>query len=212
MEMVPYDPLGEARAFFAKRTDSAAMWPQGTTATPSGVMGATFMRLVVYIRLLVREMVRDRDKADEISQQISIDIWKIRETKDPQYLADPDGIPPFARVAARRRVEDMEKAEKRRAARQGEYVETVEEPRWGFMTAESLLEMKTLEGIVSRVMKSASPLDRSVALRAREDGLSHDRIAEELGLSLRQVKRIVSKMNKRIRIAVERELDSGSDR
>jgi RNA polymerase sigma factor (sigma-70 family) len=190
----------------------AARWPMGTTSTPSGVHGTTFARLILEIRHIVHQALSDSDLADDITQQISVDIVRRREAGDLAYFADPNLIVPITRAAVRNRAAHHYHAERARVERQVEYYEAVDAARWGLSTPETELEAAQQEEASIHLLDAVSARDRAVYFRVREEGRTYVEVAEELKLTERTVKRIMTKLNRKLRAALGRAPKRGGGR
>jgi len=151
---------------------------------------------------MARRFLRDPAAADDASQDIFIELWKVAARFDRSAAKEST----FILTIARRRLIDRLRRDKARV--QADSIETVPEPV-SEMPADKV-EQADLAGRAMQAMQQLPADQRRVLELAISQGLSYSQIAEKLDVPLGTIKSHARRGLIRLRemLAVEQELES----
>lgn len=128
----------------------------------------------------------DYDTARDVSHEIAVDVWE-RRRENPALLATPAEIGPYVYRAVYNRVLNVMRGRKRRQARELAHAEVREGRAHAWMQPSLEVEERELAERIRRAIEAMPPRARTVYLRVREDGLSYQDVAREMGISVKTV-------------------------
>ena len=160
-------------------SSSPALLPRVAEGDPDAVQGV-LDRYGPLVWTLVLRGLRDRATAEDLVQEVFIDIWRSAE----RYRVELGSEAAFITTIARRRLIDQQRRSSRRPQE-----EPVEE-------LEITTEHRDFDGLLQReegeralaALGELVPEQRRVLLMSVRDGLSHSQIAQQTGLPLGTVK------------------------
>lgn len=120
--------------------------------------------------------VRDKEIAEDITQDIFLTIWEKKEE-----LRVESSFSAFLYTIARNRIYDMFRSLSTRSVL---YEKLMEQAIDYVDDVEKSLEEKNLRELIAQAMEQLSPRQREIFELSRSKGLSHKEIAEQLGLSV----------------------------
>lgn len=129
---------------------------------------------------LARRMLRNSDDAEDVVQEIFIDIWKNAERFDPSQSSETT----FVAMIARRRIIDRIRYSARRISADS-IDEILVEPG---TRADRDLQMSIEAGEAAKAVNELRPEQRQVLQLSIVHGLSHQEISDATGLPLGTVK------------------------
>ena len=128
----------------------------------------------------------DYDTARDVSHEIAVDVWE-RRRDNPSLLAAPGEIGPYVYRAVYNRVLNVMRGRKRRQARELAHNELREDRAHTWMQPSLEIEERELAERIRRAIDAMPPKARAVYLRVREDSLSYQDVAREMGISVKTV-------------------------
>ncbi len=137
-------------------------------------------------------VLRDVGVAEELSQDVFLELWRRRET-----LAPDSSVAGYLMQAVRNRALNHLRhlaVQKKSVV----YVEAMSEPA---EPSDALVQASELQLALTRAIADLPPRTREVFVMSRERGLRYSEIAEELGVS---VKAVEANMSRALRILRER--------
>lgn len=152
--------------------------------------GPEFRRLyqiVVGIAKRTAGVVLDPDRAGDVALEVGVEFWQ-GWLKTPERFADETQLGGWATTAARMTMRDQFTSAQRRAARDEAFVELTESFRATTVDPIDLLESLRLQAAIQGAVQRMPVLRREVFIRVKEDGLSHDDVAQERGVSISTVR------------------------
>ncbi|MEM7310092.1 MAG: sigma-70 family RNA polymerase sigma factor [Planctomycetota bacterium] len=158
---------------------TTALLPRVAEGDPDAVQGV-LDRYGSLVWTLVLRGVRDRSLAEDLVQEIFIDVWR----SAARYRSKLGSEATFITTIARRRLIDQQRKKARRP--EEEPVEEIEIPQ-EHEAFEGLLRREEAERALS-ALSELVPEQRRVLLLSIREGLSHSQIAELTGLPLGTVK------------------------
>ena len=129
---------------------------------------------------LARRMLNDPEEAEDIVQEIFVDVWKNAERFDPNRASETT----FVAMIARRRIIDKVRYAKRRIAA-GSLEDVLAEPSDG---SDGKMQTSIEAGEAARALNALRPEQRRVLQLSIVEGLSHQEIADATGMPLGTVK------------------------
>lgn len=129
---------------------------------------------------LARRMCADPVLAEDLVQEIFIEVWRCAGRYEPELSSEAG----FIATIARRRLIDA----KRRAGRRPESEPLEEDPVGGPDERLERLEICEEAELAARAMETLDDVQRQVLLLSIQDGLSHSQIASSTKLPLGTVK------------------------
>jgi RNA polymerase sigma-70 factor (ECF subfamily) len=129
---------------------------------------------------LTRRLCPNAAEADDVVQEIFIDLWKSAARFDPGTASEAT----FVAMIARRRLIDL----RRRLSRRGESAELPEAVEAEGTSQEEVAEVRDEADHAQRAMAQLRPEQQRVLRMAVYDGLSHQQIADTTGMPLGTVK------------------------
>lgn len=120
--------------------------------------------------------VRDKEIAEDITQDIFLTIWEKKEE-----LRVESSFSAFLYTIARNRIYDMFRSLSTRSVL---YEKLMEQAIDYVDDVEKSLEEKNLRELIAQAMEQLSPRQCEIFELSRSKGLSHKEIAEQLGLSV----------------------------
>lgn len=140
--------------------------------------------------LAAYNLLKDREAAEDIVQDIFISLWLKRET-----LEIHTALGAYLYTATRYQVFKVIREGRKRVF----VFDDIEERIWGEAGAENRLYQKDLQQKVKQVVEELPEKCKEIYLLSREAQLSHKEIAERLGLSTKTVENQLTIALKRIR-------------
>lgn len=129
---------------------------------------------------IARRMLRNNDDAEDAVQEIFIDVWKNAERFDPSQSSETT----FIAMIARRRIIDRIRYANRRIS--ADSLEDVLVEPW--TRADESMQISIEAREAAKAMKDLKPEQRRVLQLSIVQGLSHQEIADTMGLPLGTVK------------------------
>lgn len=129
---------------------------------------------------LARRMLSNSDEAEDVVQEVFVDIWKNADRFDPSRAAEVT----FIAMIARRRIIDRTRAENRRIQTRSIEEMTVEPPTG----REDNLQLSVEAAEAGAVFRSLRNEQRQVLQLSLLYGMSHQEIADATGMPLGTVK------------------------
>ena len=129
---------------------------------------------------LARKMLRGSDDAEDVVQEIFIDVWKNAERFDERQASETT----FVAMIARRRLIDKIRYSSRRISADS-LEDVVVEPS---NRSDQKIQLSVEAGQVAEAMRSLRPEQQQVLQLSIVQGLSHQEIADATGMPLGTVK------------------------
>jgi RNA polymerase sigma-70 factor (ECF subfamily) len=129
---------------------------------------------------IARKMLRNNDDAEDAVQEIFIDVWKNASRFDESKASEPT----FVAMIARRRIIDRIRFAGRRVSADS-LEDTLTEP---WTRADQTLQISVEAKEAAAAMKELRPEQRQVLQLSIVQGMSHQEIADTLGMPLGTVK------------------------
>lgn len=178
----PGPALGEgvssARAAAAARRDEVADLLRATAAGDDGAFERLYDLVSARVHGLVLRVVRDPAQAEEVTQEVFLDVWRTADQIDTER-GSPVGW--ILTVAHRRAVDRVRSAE---ASRRRDHLEVVRDPR---RSRDETVEQAqaNLDGDrVRAALGSLTELQREAIRLAYFEGLTHTQVADLLDIPL----------------------------
>lgn len=150
--------------------------------------------VLAYVVDLVRFasiMLKNRDGAEDVVQEVFLQVWMRRES-----LPATDRLGPYLYRAIRNRVIDTIRAE---TTRKRYYTQLAAEPGYGTSHADVMTARNEMEetnetsGILETAVNALTERQRMVLMLRYEQGLTHAQVAEVLGISLRAAEQLAKR-------------------
>lgn len=163
----------------------------------SSALGALLQQywspLVVYLR----ELLNDREAALDVAQEAFLELWDHRRTWSPR-----GSVRAFLYRVARHRALNRIRDDRNRA-RFAPHLDAVERARHVAPSPLQLLEQAELRSILEEAIEALPPRRREAFRLAYLHDLTHDEIAQVLGISRQTVKNQVSAALAQLRRSLE---------
>jgi RNA polymerase sigma-70 factor (ECF subfamily) len=135
--------------------------------------------------------LKSPDWAMDVIQEVFLKLWERRHK-----LSEIDHFKPYLFVSTRNELLTALKSSTRQAQLQEKYAQRMPDH---FMLPDQVLSVKELEGLVASVVAQLPELQRTIYRLTREQGLSHDEIAGQLGIARKTVANNMTKALNQIR-------------
>lgn len=129
---------------------------------------------------LAKRMLNNSDEAEDVVQEIFVDIWKNAERFDPNQASETT----FVAMIARRRIIDKVRYKKRRITAES-LEDVLAEPSDG---SDGKIQMSIEADEAANALNALRPERRRVLQLSIVEGLSHQEIADATGMPLGTVK------------------------
>ena len=149
---------------------------------------------------IARKMLRNTDDAEDAVQEIFVDLWKSAVRFDPAVASEAAFI---AMISRRRLIDRIRSAKRRREVGETAAAAVLERVDPGLSPDRCVEAAQAV-----RALDALRPEQREVLLLSTCQGLSHDEIAEKIGMPLGTVKAHVRRGLLRIRAALLGESES----
>jgi RNA polymerase sigma-70 factor (ECF subfamily) len=135
--------------------------------------------------------LKSPDWAMDVIQEVFLKLWERRHK-----LSEIDHFKPYLFVSTRNELLTALKSSTRQAQLQEKYAQRMP---GHFMLPDQVLSVKELEGLVTSAVAQLPEQQRTIYRLTREQGLSHDEIAEQLGIARKTVANNMTKALNQIR-------------
>ncbi len=161
-------------------TDDLQTLCERLRASDQAALGVLFHRLRLPLLRYVRTIVGDGVVAHDLVQDVFLDLWMRRTTLNPTQPLRPY-VYRMARNRALRHLRD----ERRRARKRAEHLGAP--PATDPLQPDTLAETHQLETLLARWLEALPERQREALVLSRWLGLSHQEIAQVMGISPRTV-------------------------
>jgi RNA polymerase sigma-70 factor, ECF subfamily len=150
----------------------------------------TYRRYFPMIREKCRRVLHDPGEAEDVAQEAFIKLWQARLTTTDEKQTSAWIYKTSTRLAIDRLRQRSQRERLATQAADHRSPSAASSP-----SSEAMMQTRQeLAGLAS----SIAPDELAVAILRRVDGLSHEEVAEVLGVSARTVRRIVHKLDERL--------------
>jgi RNA polymerase sigma-70 factor (family 1) len=139
-----------------------------------------FFHYTSRIHPFIRKITRSEDVTEEIVQDVFVSLWKSREK-----LMEIDNYAAYIFTIATNKTYNYLKAKARKEKHLNELCKV--EKDFTNNTMESI-ELHEIQQLVSSLVRQLTPQKKMIFKLTREEGLSHDKIAQQLNISKNTVK------------------------
>lgn len=145
------------------------------------------------ILLTANHLIKDQNLAQDVTQDVFVALWKNREK-----LPDPLNLPAYLKRAAINKSLNFLQSRKHHIGAGPEPLQHLKEKD----NPEKSQEATELKQVVQNCIDELPPRCRTIYILKRNEGLSHDEISEQLGISKKTIENQMTKALKSLKQAV----------
>jgi RNA polymerase sigma-70 factor (ECF subfamily) len=174
--------------------DAAVQLLARLVAGDDAAYAAVFREWYAPLVRFTETLLRQRDEAEEVVQEVMLELWHRRATIDPTRP-----VQAWLFRSARNRALNV-----LRHARVVQHTEPVVQSLAGAPPpADALVAERDLDAALHEALAELPPRCRDVFLRSRRDGLRNAEIADQLGISVKAVEGLIGRALKALRTRMQ---------